>query len=117
VPMMPVVEGNESTSYQILYYTLALIPVTLLLVYPLHVMGAVYGTIALLLGGVFVQKAWKLVQEPFELMVAKSLFKYSILYLMLLCAGMGIDSLPVTRQLTADLFANLQTLIGTLHWG
>ena len=117
VPMMPVVEGNESTSYQILYYTLALIPVTLLLVYPLHVMGAVYAAIALLLGGVFVQKAWKLVQEPSELMVAKSLFKYSILYLMLLCAGMGIDSLPVTHQLTADLFDHLQTLIGQIPWG
>lgn len=114
VPMLPVIEGNEPTSRQIFYYTLALIPVTLLLVYPLHVMGAVYAAIALLLGGVFVQKAWKLMQTPSDLQVARSVFKYSILYLMLLCAGMGLDSLPVTHQLTAMLGDNLQTLIGML---
>ena len=45
VPMLPVVKGNEPTSRQIFYYTLALIPITLLLIYPLHVMGAVYGAI------------------------------------------------------------------------
>ncbi|UBF27571.1 heme o synthase [Kovacikia minuta CCNUW1] len=109
VPMLPVVEGNESTARQIFYYTLALIPVTLLLVYPLHVMGAVYGAIALLLGGVFVQKAWQLRNTPSDLQVARSVFKYSILYLMLLCAGMGLDSLPVTHQITNLVAENWQT--------
>ena len=112
VPMLPVVEGNEITSRQIFYYTLALIPVTLLLVYPLHVMGATYAAIALLLDGFFVYKAWQLMQTPSELTVARSVFKYSILYLMLLCAGMGIDSLPVTRTLTQNLVANAQTWLG-----
>ena len=112
VPMLPVVEGNEITSRQIFYYTLALIPVTLLLVYPLHVMGATYAAIALLLDGFFVYKAWQLMQTPSELTVARSVFKYSILYLMLLCAGMGIDSLPVTRTLTQNLVANVQTWLG-----
>jgi heme o synthase len=113
VPMLPVVVGNEPTARQIFYYTLALIPVTLLLVYPLHVMGAVYAGIALLLGGVFVQKAWRLMQTPSDLTVARSVFKYSILYLMLLCAGMGLDSLPITHQLTDAVVANVQTLIGS----
>jgi heme o synthase len=117
VPMLPVIDGNETTSRQILYYTLALIPVSLLLVYPLHVMGAVYAAIALLLGGIFVQKAWKLIQQPNELMVAKSVFKYSILYMMLLCAGMAIDSLPITHQITTALADNLQTLISTVETG
>jgi heme o synthase len=75
VPMLPVVVGDEPTSRQIFYYTLALIPVTLLLVYPLHVMGAIYSAIALLLGGFFVQKAWKLIQTPSDQQVARSLFK------------------------------------------
>ena len=114
VPMLPVIEGNEPTSRQIFYYTVALIPMTLLLVYPLHVMGAVYAAIALLLGGIFVKKAWKLMQAPADLQVARSVFKYSILYLMLLCAGMGLDSLPVTHQLTAMLGENLQSLISLL---
>lgn len=114
VPMLPVVEGNEITARQILYYTLALIPITLLLIYPLHVMGAVYGAIALLLGGLFVHKAWKLLQNPSDLQAARSTFKYSILYLMLLCAGMGLDSLPVTHQLVALLGDNLQSLVSLL---
>jgi heme o synthase len=118
VPMLPVIDGNEPTSKQIFYYTLSLIPVSLLLVYPLHVMGAVYAAIALLLGGVFVKKAWELMQQPSDLMVARSVFKYSILYMMLLCAGMAIDSLPVTRQLTAHLTTtvaeHLQYTLGIL---
>lgn len=114
VPMLPVVEGDAPTSRQIFYYTLALIPVTLLLVYPLHVMGAVYCTIALFLGVVFTHKAWRLMQTPSDLQVARSVFKYSILYLMLLCAGMGLDSLPATHQLTNALAENFQTLIGTM---
>lgn len=114
VPMLPVVDGNELTSKQIFYYTLSLIPVSLLLVYPLHVMGAVYAAIALLLGGIFVQKAWKLMQASSDLMVARSTFKYSILYMMLLCAGMGIDSLPVTREFVSTIAQQLQTVIGTL---
>lgn len=114
VPMLPVVEGDAPTSRQIFYYTLALIPVTLLLVYPLHVMGAVYCAIALLLGGVFTHKAWRLMKTPSDLQVARSVFKYSILYLMLLCAGMALDSLPVTHQFTNAIAENFQTLIGTM---
>lgn len=114
VPMLPVVEGNEPTARQILYYTIALIPITLLLIYPLHVMGAVYGVIAMFLGGVFIFKAWKLLKAPCDLQMARSVFKYSILYLMLLCAGMALDSLPVTQQLTAMLGENLQSLVSML---
>jgi heme o synthase len=114
VPMLPVVNGNEPTSKQIFYYTLALIPVSLLLVYPLHVMGSVYAAISLLLGGVFVQKAWKLMEAPSDLMVARSTFKYSILYMMLLCAGMGIDSLPVTHQVVSAIAQQTQTILGSL---
>jgi protoheme IX farnesyltransferase len=101
--MLPVVEGEEPTARQIFYYTLALIPVTLLLVYPLNVMGPVYAAIALLLGGIFVKKAWELMQNPSDLLVARSVFKYSILYLMLLCAGMALDSLPVTHQIVSQV--------------
>lgn len=114
VPMLPVIEGNEPTSRQIFYYTLALLPVTLLLVYPLGVMGSVYCGIALLLGGVFVQKAWKLMQSPSDLQVARSLFKYSILYMMLLCAGMALDSLPITQQLNSRVTENLQAIVSMI---
>lgn len=114
VPMLPVVVGDEPTARQIFWYTLALIPVTLLLVYPLHAMGVVYCAIALLLGGIFVQKAWQLMQVPSDRQVARSLFKYSILYMMLLCAGMAIDSLPLTHSLTQIAADNLSTLLSAI---
>ncbi|MBD2071237.1 protoheme IX farnesyltransferase [Leptolyngbya sp. FACHB-671] len=117
VPMLPVIVGDAPTARQIWIYTLLLIPVTLLLVYPLHVMGAVYTAVALLLGGVFVTKAWSLLQSPSDQQLARSLFKYSILYMMLLCAGMAVDSLPITHQLTGALTENLNSLVSTLAMG
>jgi heme o synthase len=114
VPMLPVIVGDEPTAKQIWLYTLLLIPMTLTLVYPLHVMGAVYATIALLLGGLFMAKAWALLQHPTDQGLARSLFKYSILYMMLLSAGMAIDSLPITHQLTHALAENLTYVLGNV---
>jgi protoheme IX farnesyltransferase len=64
IPMMPVVAGEESTTRQIWYYTLIVVPATLLLIYPLGESGVVYGAIALLLGSIFLKKAWQLLQAP-----------------------------------------------------
>ncbi len=103
VPMLPVVAGEAVTGRQILIYTLIVVPCTFLLIYPLGVSGLVYGAIAALLGGLFIQKAWQLYQNPSDKTLAKSTFKFSILYMMLLCTGIVIDSLPLTRQLVASL--------------
>ena len=103
VPMLPVVAGDEYTTQQIWLYTLLLVPATLLLVYPMHVSGAVYAGLALLLGGRLIQKAWILLQNPSDRGVARAMFLYSILYMMLLCAGMVIDSLPITHQLLSAI--------------
>lgn len=93
VPMMPVVEGEESTVGQIWIYTLITVASTFILVYPLGSLGLIYLLFACLLGFVFIRKAYELLQQPKDKPLAKSLFKYSILYLMLLCTGMVIDSL------------------------
>jgi protoheme IX farnesyltransferase len=107
VPMMPVVVGDTSTARQIWYYTLVLIPLTLMMTYPLGATGAVYALIALLLGGLFIKKAWALLQHPEDRDLARSLFKFSILYMMLLSAGMVVDSWPITRTLVASLTTSL----------
>ncbi|MFM7527004.1 MAG: UbiA family prenyltransferase, partial [Nodosilinea sp.] len=107
VPMMPVVVGDESTARQIWYYTLVLIPLTLMMTYPLGATGVVYALIALLLGGLFIKKAWALLQHPEDRDLARSLFKFSILYMMLLSAGMVVDSWPITRTLVASLVTTL----------
>lgn len=110
VPMLPVIAGDETTARQIWIYTLIMLPVTFLLVYPLHVNGAIYAGIALWLGGIFASKAWQLLQQPTDKQIARDLFKYSILYLMLLCAGMVVDSLPATHQLTSAIADNIEKL-------
>lgn len=93
IPMLPVIEGEESTVEQIWLYTLLVAPCTLLLVYPLQASGWLYACIAVVLGGIFIYKAWQLKKAPFDRGLARSLFKYSILYMMLLCTGIVLDSL------------------------
>ena len=107
VPMMPVVEGEESTVHQIWLYTLLVIPCTFLLIYSTETLGFLYGISALILGVMFVQKTWLLKQNPLDKSLARSLFKFSILYLMLLCAAMVVDSLPITHKVITILGNNL----------
>lgn len=114
VPMMPVVVGDEATARQIWYYTLVLVPLTLMMTYPLGATGAVYGAIALVLGGLFVQKAWALLKSPGDRDLARSLFKYSILYMMLLSAGMVVDSWPVTKTLVATVSGYIEPVVSLL---
>ncbi len=99
VPMLPVVAGSEATVKQIWYYSLVMVLASLLLVYPLQASGVVYAAIALVLGGLFISKAWKLLHNPDDRDVAKGLFLFSILYMMLLCAGLVVDSLPPIRHI------------------
>ncbi|MEO0409251.1 MAG: heme o synthase [Cyanobacteria bacterium P01_A01_bin.135] len=114
VPMLPVVAGELATARQILVYTLLLVPTTLLLVYPLGVMGAIYAISAIALGGLFINKSWALLQAPTDLGLARSLFKYSIFYMMLLCAAMALDSLPATREFVALVSANVGNYIAAV---
>jgi len=111
VPMLPVVAGEVETAKQIWIYTLLLVPLTLTLAFPLHNMGAVYVMVALALGAVFLVKAWALLERPTDLAVARSLFKYSILYMMLLCAGMAIDTMPLAQQVNQAIATNLDTVL------
>ncbi|HEY9690999.1 MAG TPA: heme o synthase [Oculatellaceae cyanobacterium] len=114
IPMLPVVEGEVATTKQIWIYTLIMVPLTLLLVYPLGASGLLYGIIATVLGGIFIKKAWQLLQAPTDKQVARSLFKFSILYMMMLCTGIVVDSLPATHQVTAFFTQHLQTLISAI---
>jgi len=101
VPMLPVVAGEEATVKQIWWYTLITVASTLLLVYPLHSVGIIYAAIALFLGAIFIRKAWQLLQNPQDRSLAKGMFLYSISYMMLLCLGMVIDSLPITHRIVS----------------
>ncbi|PMB00928.1 protoheme IX farnesyltransferase [Fischerella thermalis CCMEE 5268] len=107
VPMLPVVAGNSATVQQIWWYTLLTVAATFILVYPLQQTGFVYGAIALYLGGVFIYKAWQLLRDPSDRNLARGLFLYSISYMMLLCLGMVVDSLPLTHHAISFIVSQL----------
>ena len=89
VPMMPNVAGEERTKREIIYYTILLVVASLLL-YPLHVMGALYTASAAVLGAIFLYdtiRTWK----DAGTFWARRTFKFSLLYLALMCLVMVID--------------------------
>ncbi|MGK7936458.1 MAG: protoheme IX farnesyltransferase, partial [Xenococcaceae cyanobacterium] len=103
----PVVAGEESTVKQIWLYTWLTVPCTLYLIYPFGNLGIDYGAIAFYLNCLFLRKTWQLRQNPRDKQLARSLFKYSILYMMLLCTAMVVDTLPITHNIIAALPINL----------
>ncbi|MEN8444343.1 MAG: UbiA family prenyltransferase, partial [Cyanobacteria bacterium J06555_13] len=110
VPMLPVVAGNKATASQIWRYTVGLVPLTLLMTYPLGACGAVYALGAAAFGTIFLKKAWQLRNHYNDKDLARGTFKYSIFYMMLLCAVMVVDALPITRMVTGAIAQNLQQI-------
>ncbi len=90
VPMFPNVFGEERTKREIFYYSVILVAASLLL-YPLHVMGAIYFGAAAVLGGIFILDAVRTWREREGTLAARRLFRFSLLYLALMCAVMVID--------------------------
>ncbi len=88
IPMLPNVSGVERTKREIIYYALLLVAASLVL-YPLHVMGALYLAGAAVLGAIFIVEAVRTWQGSKA--AARVLFRYSLLYLALICAFMVID--------------------------
>ena len=82
VPMLPVTHGVEYTRWQILFYTVLLVVVTVL---PrvTGMSGDFYLGGALVLGAVFLWYAWRLLDPPDEFFPMR-VFNYSIVYLMAL---------------------------------
>jgi protoheme IX farnesyltransferase len=90
IPMLPNVCGRERTKREIVYYSLVLVAASLCL-YPLHVMGTFYFAAAAVLGAIFVRDAWQTWREQNGTQQARNLFRYSLVYLALMCAAMVID--------------------------
>ncbi|GHA78391.1 heme o synthase [Cognatilysobacter bugurensis] len=89
VPMLPVTHGVHYTRWQILFYTVLLVVVTVL-PWVTGMSGLFYLGGALVLGAVFLGYAWKLMDPPDELYAMK-VFNYSIVYLMALFAFLLLD--------------------------
>jgi heme o synthase len=89
LPMLPVTHGEEYTRLQILLYTIILFVVTVL-PFAMRMSGFIYLGSALLLNTVFMAYAVGLYRKYSDAL-ARSMFKFSILYLTLLFAALLVD--------------------------
>ena len=89
IPMLPVTHGVTYTRWQILFYTVLLLQVSLLPVI-FGMSGLFYLGGALVLGSVFLWYAWRLLDPPDEFF-AMRVFQYSVVYLMALFAFLLVD--------------------------
>lgn len=89
LPMLPVTHGEMFTRLHILLYTIILVAVTLL-PFALRMSGVIYLVTVLVLDVLFVMYAVKLYKNYSDAL-AKSTFKYSIWYLMLLFFALVVD--------------------------
>jgi len=97
IPMMPVVRGEARTKYEMLVYTLMLVPLTVMPAL-FGALGPFYLVAALLLGARLLWYCIRLIRERSITPVAWQMYRYSLLYLALLFVAMGIDrSLPSSR--------------------
>jgi protoheme IX farnesyltransferase len=98
VPMLPVVRGVPETARQIALYTVLLVAVSLVF-YAVARMGPVYLVAAVVLGTVFLWRAWVLWRQATSpeasLAQAIRLYKFSISYLTLLFVAVAVDSLLI----------------------
>ena len=89
LPMLPVTHGEEYTRLQILLYTIILVAVTLM-PFAMRMSGFIYLASAAILNAVFMWYALGLYRKYSDAL-AKSMFKFSILYLTLLFAALLVD--------------------------
>jgi protoheme IX farnesyltransferase len=97
IPMMPAVVGDERTRWRMLWYTLGLLPVTILPA-PLGLLGPIYLSAAIVLGAWFTWVGVRLIRERSDA-AAQRVFRVSLAYLALLFVAMLAD------LLAAPLFA------------
>jgi protoheme IX farnesyltransferase len=95
VPMLPVVRGIAETSRQIALYTVLLVAVSLVFTVVAQ-MGLVYLVAAVVLGAIFLWRAFRLWREGSapEASTAQAirLYRYSISYLTLLFVAVAVDA-------------------------
>ena len=102
VPMAPLVWGERETKRQMLWYTLILIPLTVLPV-AFRALGPIYLVSALVLGGLFVRDVVAVIRATEWNKPAWRLYKFSLLYLALLFAAMVVDRLGPSFDFTVAL--------------
>ncbi|HEV7784317.1 MAG TPA: heme o synthase, partial [Thermoanaerobaculia bacterium] len=102
VPMLPVVRGEARTKFEMLVYTLVLLPLTIMPTF-FGALGVFYGVAAALLGARLLWYCIRLIRQTGVTPVAWQMYRYSLLYLALLFVAMGIDqALPFGHGAVRD---------------
>ena len=93
VPMLPVVRGDEATTWNILTYAGTLLPLSLLL-FIAGGLGYLYLAVAIVLGALFIAYAFRLMRSTAvrRRAVARGVYLYSLVYLTLLFVAIMVDS-------------------------
>ena len=91
IPMMPNVAGEVSTRWQIMLYTLTLVPLGIA-PWLLGFAGPIYAAVSVVTGAIMLLLAWQVLREraPAE-RASRNLFAFSILYLFLLFAVLLVE--------------------------
>ena len=89
VPMMPNVLGVRRTKIEMLVYTIVLFAFCLA-TWPLHIMGPIFFAAAVIVGGWFLYDAIHVLRTDSKLL-ARGMFKFSLMYLALMCLAAVID--------------------------
>ena len=92
VPMAPLVWGETETRRQMFWYTVILTALTVL-PWAMGALGTVYLVIALVLDAILLRGIVRVMRATDYTKAAWSVYKYSLLYLALLFAGMVVDRL------------------------
>ena len=100
IPMLPVVKGPEATKRQMLYYTLALIPASVLPWF-FSITGWSYLVLAAGLNAIYLGWTVRFIRAPFDAQDSRRLFLFSILYITLIYSFMLIDCKIGTPSATA----------------
>lgn len=88
--VLPNVHGERATHVWMMQYTVGLLSVSLLLA-PLGITSWLYAPAALLLGGIFLVRAWRMPKEAAGTFSwARGVFFYSLIYLVLLFVAIAV---------------------------
>ncbi len=98
IPMLPVVKGSVFTANAIYRYGWATVCLSFLGVFALPEGGLLYGFLVIPFNGRLLQLIQRLSSEPDNLNHAKSLFRWSILYMFGVCLLLVISRLPLSEQ-------------------
>jgi protoheme IX farnesyltransferase len=99
--MLPVVKGEQRTKFEMLAYTVILLPLTIMPAL-FGALGAFYAVAAALLGLRLLWYCIQLLRQRTITPVAWRMYRYSLVYLALLFVAMGIDrALPFGHRTPA----------------